>query len=206
VQFAITFREMESSAALTERAQTLADKLAAMHPRILRCEVSIENTHRRHQHGPRFRVRIHLDVPGQDIEISRDQGDYEDANVALADAFRAAKRRLVDHVRTTRGDVKHSVEPAHGWVSYLDDKGEEYGFLEDATGEQFYFHRNAVLSGYEQLELGDEVRFAVAQGREGRQASTVDRIGDQGRHHQVPPEARPRHRPGREPHARRARH
>jgi len=100
----VKFREMEPSEALADRAKTLAEKLATLHPRLQRCEVSIENANRSHHHGPRFRVRIHLDVPGQDIEVSRDQGDYEDAHVAMADAFRAAKRRLVDHAQTLRGD------------------------------------------------------------------------------------------------------
>lgn len=100
----IKYREMTASPALTARAQAGAEKLAALHPRLQRCEVSIENANRSHHHGPRFRVRIHLDVPGQDIEVSRDQGEYEDAHAAIADAFRTAKRRLVEHAQTLRGD------------------------------------------------------------------------------------------------------
>jgi hypothetical protein len=106
MQIAITFREIPASPSLEERARHWAEKLAATYPRIQRCEVSIEQVNRRHRHGPGFRVRIHLDVPGQDIEVSRDQGDHEDAHVAIADAFRAARRKLVEHVQVMRGDVK----------------------------------------------------------------------------------------------------
>jgi cold shock CspA family protein/ribosome-associated translation inhibitor RaiA len=186
VNLEIKFREMSPSPALSERATAWAEKLAAMYPRAIRCEVAIENMHRRHHHGPRFRVRIHVDVPGQDIEVSRDQGEYEDAHVAIADAFRAAKRRLADHRQTLRGDVKHPVGPDHGWVRYLDQRGAEYGFIEAADGEQIYFHRNSVVGDFDRLRLGDEVRFTPRQGREGRQASTVDPVGTQGKHHQLP--------------------
>jgi ribosome-associated translation inhibitor RaiA len=112
VQLAITFREIPASPSLEERARHWAEKLAAMYPRIQRCEVSIEHAHRSHRHGPSFRVRIHVDVPGQDIEISRDQGEHEDAHVAIADAFRAARRKLVEHAQTMRGDVKRHDQPA----------------------------------------------------------------------------------------------
>jgi ribosome-associated translation inhibitor RaiA len=112
VQLAISFREIPASPALEDRARQWAEKLATTFPRIQRCEVSIEHANRRHRHGPRFRVRIHLDVPGRDIDVSRDQGDHEDAHVAVVDAFRAARRKLVDHARTMRGDVKRHTQPA----------------------------------------------------------------------------------------------
>jgi hypothetical protein len=43
-------------------------------------------------------------VPGGELAVTR-QHD-EDLQVALRDAFRAARRRLEDYARTQRGDVK----------------------------------------------------------------------------------------------------
>jgi ribosome-associated translation inhibitor RaiA len=110
MQVDIRFRHLEHSAALEARARELAEKLGHLYERLLRCEVSIENTHG-DARDARFRVRIHLDVPGQDIEVSRDQGNREDAHAALNGAFKVARRQLAEHIRLMRGDVKHSAEP-----------------------------------------------------------------------------------------------
>jgi len=51
------------------------------------------------------------------------------------------------------------------------------GFIEGGDGREVYFHRNAVLEGFDGLQVGSEVRFAEEQGVEGPQASTVSVVG-----------------------------
>jgi ribosome-associated translation inhibitor RaiA len=110
MQIDIKFRHLDHSAALETRAQELAAKLGQLYSRLNRCEVSIENTH---GDAPtaRFRVRIHLDVPGQDIQVSHDQANHDDAYVTLNAAFKVARRQLAEHIRLMRGDTKHSHLP-----------------------------------------------------------------------------------------------
>jgi cold shock CspA family protein len=96
---------------------------------------------------------------------------------ALSDTFDAARRRLQDHARELRGDVKARAPQDRGWVSRLFSY-EGYGFITAPDGREVYFHRNSVLEpGFERLAEGMEVRFVEEQGETGPQASTVAAAG-----------------------------
>lgn len=110
----VRFRDMETSAALEQFARRWAAKLGRAHERIDSCEVVIERPHQRQRHGQRIHVRVTLAVPGPDVVISHGQaidGAHEDAYVAVRDAFRAARRRLEQHVRRPRGDEREAAPP-----------------------------------------------------------------------------------------------
>jgi cold shock CspA family protein/ribosome-associated translation inhibitor RaiA len=184
----ITFKELARSDALEARVREWVEKLERVYDRIVRCEVMIETPHRHHRNGRQYHVRIRLTVPGGEIVASHDPGPdetHEDAYVALRDAFTAARRQLEDHVRKSykrgEGRPKESSGAAHGRVTFLDVQ-KDWGWIEPDDGRRIYFHRNSVLGGVDQLEVGDEVRFTEEPGNEGPQASTVDRIGTHGRH------------------------
>jgi ribosome-associated translation inhibitor RaiA/cold shock CspA family protein len=179
----ITLRDLAPSPAIEQSVQHWIDKLDQIYPRIERCDVVIERPHRHQHQGQRFHVRISLSVPGPDVVVSRDHaldGAHEDLHVAIRDAFRAARRQLQDHARRQRRDVKASVLPEQGRVTYVDAEG-EWGYLE-ADGRQIYFHRNSVLDGAP-LAVGDAVRFSEERGDKGPQASSIARIGEHGHHH-----------------------
>ncbi|HUJ59040.1 MAG TPA: HPF/RaiA family ribosome-associated protein [Kofleriaceae bacterium] len=181
----VTFRDMASTPALDELIRGWVSKLEHVYDRIERCHVLVERPHLHHHQGPRVHVRITLAVPGPDIVVSHDHAldaAHESAHVAIRDAFQAARRQLEDHVRRQRMDVKTRVEPAHGRVAYLDAEA-EWGYL-DADGRRIYFHHNSVRDA-RPLALGDEVRFTEEPGREGPQATSVERVGEHG-HHELP--------------------
>lgn len=105
----ITFRAMDPSPAVEASIKDWAARLDHSFDRIERCAVVIEIPHRHQRQGNTFHVRIELTVPNQVIAVSRDPGldhKHEDVHVAIADAFRAARRQLQDHARIQRGDVK----------------------------------------------------------------------------------------------------
>lgn len=54
--------------------------------------------------GKQFTARIDLTVPGGEIAVTREHD--EDVQVALRNAFDAARRKLEDYARGQRGDVK----------------------------------------------------------------------------------------------------
>lgn len=177
----ISFHGIDRSPAIEARVSGEIEKLERYHHRITGCHVTITAPHRRHRQGIIYGVRIDLTVPGEEIVISREteaNHAHEDPYVAIRDAFHAARRRLEDHVRRQRGEVKSHEEPNRGRViRVLPDDG--YGFLETEDGLQVYFHANAVTGvALDQLELGDEVRFVLAEGEgaKGPQASTVARV------------------------------
>lgn len=100
----ITFRGMEHSPTIEAAIREKAAKLEHYFDRIMSCRVVIELPARHKQHGKPFTVHLDIKVPGGEIAVTRDQD--EDFQVALRDAFDAARRKLEDHVRVQRGDVK----------------------------------------------------------------------------------------------------
>jgi ribosomal subunit interface protein len=100
---------IEHSDALYNAIREKAEKLDHYYERIMSCRVALELTaHHKHE-GKQFSVRIDLKVPGGEIAVTKKHD--EDVQVALREAFDAARRRLEDYARGQRGDVKrHSLE------------------------------------------------------------------------------------------------
>lgn len=183
----ITFRNIDSSAAVEARIRERARELEQFFDRIVSCRVVIEAPKRR-RHGNLFHLRVDLKVPGKEIVVKRDPPDHhahEDIYVAIRDCFDAVRRQLEDHARRRRGDVKTHDAPAHGRVATLVAEG-DYGFIDASDGTEIYFHRNALSHGdFDKLRIGDEVRFVVhpGEGEKGPQASNVTVVG---KHHGLP--------------------
>ena len=189
VPLQITFRHTDTSPALEARIRQRSQELEHFFDRITACHVTVESRHGQRQ-GNLFEVRIDLVVPGREIVVGRDRGAnhaHEDAHVAVRDAFDALRRRLEDHARHGRGEVKVHAVPDHGRVvRLLPDR--DGGFIATAAGEEVYFHKNSVTDGsFDALEIGDDVRFVAreAESAAGPQASTVTPLG---KHHLPPTE------------------
>ena len=99
----ISYRGLTPSPAIETAIHAWVERLAHVHDRIQHCHVWLTLPHGHHRHGPRFQVRLTVAIPGRDIAITHDAG-HEDAYLALADAFVAARRQLVDRARIRRGD------------------------------------------------------------------------------------------------------
>lgn len=98
----IHFRAMDPSKAVEAAVHKWVARLEQTFDRIEDCSVVIEIPHNHHRQGKTFQVHITLAVPGRTIVVSRDPGAdhrHEDLYVAIADAFRAARRQLQDHAR-----------------------------------------------------------------------------------------------------------
>lgn len=108
MQTTTTFRDMPPSPALRAAVERWAARLEHVSDRIVGCEVSIEKPHRHHLHGSPFQINIVLAVPGARITVSNQTND--DAYVAVANAFRVARRQLLEHVDLQR----HFVKPPAG--------------------------------------------------------------------------------------------
>lgn len=176
----ITFRNMTPSPAVEAEVLRRTEWLERFHPKIIGCRVIVEAPHRRSSRGKLYHVRVDVTVPGAEIVVGRDPPEHHshiDLYVAIRDAFRAARRALADHIRLVRGQVKDHVPPATGRiVRLIDEPGGRYGFLETDGSLEVYFHENAVLDGWDDLEVGDRVRFVEEPGEKGPQASTVERV------------------------------
>jgi ribosome-associated translation inhibitor RaiA len=105
----ITFRHMESSAAVEMRIRELANHLGVFSDRIQGCRVVLDSPHRHQHQGKVFAVKLQLSVPGEDVvvDMERPQRDgHDDVYVVLRDAFDAAKRQLQARMASLRGEEK----------------------------------------------------------------------------------------------------
>jgi ribosomal subunit interface protein len=173
----ITIRDIPPSEALEAHIRDKAQKLDSFFEHIISCRVVVEMPHRHHNQGKQFNVRVDLGVPGNEIVVNRDH--HEDVYVALRDAFDATKRQLEDYVRRMRRETKTHVPEHLGSVARISHK-EGFGFIAGMDGSELYFHRDNVVSpSFDQLKVGDEVKFVEEMGAEGPQAKRVS----VGKHH-----------------------
>jgi cold shock CspA family protein len=205
----ITFKNMAPSEVIEAHIREAALKLDSFYDEIMGCRVLVETPHQHHRKGKQYHVRIDLTVPGgelvikraprritdkplryqnapDDVELqeSREPSKYavhDDIQLAIRDAFDAARRKLQDYARRRRGVLKLHEGSAHACVSKLfPDEG--FGFLETADGREIYFHENSVLdSGFGGLQIGTEVHFVEEMGEKGPQATTVAPVTHHGR-------------------------
>ncbi len=184
VPLQITFEHIGHSQALEAAVRKEAQRLERFYDRITAARVVIARPQHRHHKGDTYCVRVHIAVPGgKHIDITRDPaatGRHEDAYVTIRDAFDAAGRRLQDDVQKLAGAVKAHEASPHGVIASLVPE-RDHGFITTSDGREIYFHRNSVAGGgFEDLKVGQEVRFSEAAGDKGPQATSVRPVG---KHH-----------------------
>jgi ribosome-associated translation inhibitor RaiA len=112
----ITFRHMPASRIFENRIRELARRFEKFSSRVSSCHVLVERPHQSTTHGAAFDVHISLSLPGTVIVVKRsNSGDpkHSDPYIALRDAFNTAKRRLQEHERIVRGEVKTHMRVEH---------------------------------------------------------------------------------------------
>lgn len=149
-------------------------RLERFYPRLTRCNVIVNGYSRHHRTGGPVSVRIHLGVPGGELTVDRQPA--ESVDVALREAFDAARRQLQDQWRLQRGEVKnHEPRPEGRVIRLFPEEG--FGFLLTPDGREIYFHAHSVLDpGFDALEVGTLARYVEEHGDEGPQASTVSPV------------------------------
>ena len=167
----ITARHISLSEAAGELIRGKAAKLDTFYDHITSCRVLVEAPHRSQHNGVLYNVRIDMTIPGAELVVKREP--HEDLYVAIRDAFNAARRQLLGHVRKQRGYVKTHDDPPMGKVTRIyPDQG--YGFIETMDGRELYFHENCVSrGGFKEIHIGVLVRFAEGAGEQGPQATVI---------------------------------
>jgi ribosomal subunit interface protein len=171
----ISFHGVERSNALYNAVHDKVEKLERYYDRIMSCRVVLELDARHKHQGKQLTVRIDLKVPGGEIAITREHG--EDIQIALRDAFDAARRKLEDYARGQRGDVKRHPPEFTGRVARLDTT-QGFGFIVTDDGREYYFSRdNVVTPAFEHLAVGTSVHFIEEVAGEGLQAKRISAHG-----------------------------
>ncbi|MEQ9401077.1 MAG: HPF/RaiA family ribosome-associated protein [Longimicrobiales bacterium] len=176
----IAFRDIEPTDDLKAQILDGIEALEEVYPRLVSCRTVVANTTPGRRSGEKYRVRLEIGIPSSTLVVDEsdpEATDHRDVRQTIRDAFQVGRKRLKRAKDRQSGNVKTHDLPPHGRVVRLltDETGVRFGFLESRDGRQVYFHEDALVDGldYETLEVGDEVRFAAAQGDDGLQASTV---------------------------------
>lgn len=177
----IAWEHIEPSDFLKGRIEREVAGLERTFGRITSCKVHVEGRSHRQHKGGLYALRVRLLLPGGvEVEASRNPPQdhaHEDAYVAVRDVFDALRRQLRERVRERRDEGRRpDIEERHGLVERL-LPDQDHGFIRSDDGREIYFHRNAVLTGFDRLRVGSEVSFDEDEGREGPQASTVRAYG-----------------------------
>jgi ribosomal subunit interface protein len=171
----ITSRDFALTDAMRALIEQRVEALEQYFGRLTGCHVVIEAPVHHHRRGGPFSVRLDLRTPRAELSVNKQSAD--DLAVAIREAFDSARRRLEDHLRELRRDVKSHAEPSVARVVRI-FPGEGYGFLETSDNREIYFHRRSVLDErFDDLKPGTMVRFTEEEGEKGPQASTVAVLG-----------------------------
>lgn len=105
----ILFDGMEASNALRARIERRAERLARFAGDITACQVTVRACERHHRHGNRYNVHARVTLHGCTIEAGHTPApdlSHDDPYAAVTQTFDSLRRRIEDHVRRRRGDVK----------------------------------------------------------------------------------------------------
>lgn len=108
MQSEITFHGVDHSDAAAAAVARWVMWLEHFHDRITKCSVTISQPHKHQRQGRVFQVGVVLEVPGREIALTHFV--HSDVYVAIANAFRAVRRELLDQLDIRRGFVKSRAE------------------------------------------------------------------------------------------------
>lgn len=141
------------------------------HPNITGCRVVVSAPNRRRHSAGGVDVRIHLELPGPDLDVARDvrHGSRSaDALVAMNAAFNAPEDRLkVQSHKMGRQEVKHHPDVLHGEIVEIEPEL-GWGFVRADDGREVYFQSDAMPAvDWNRLAAGDRLRFREMEGDKG---------------------------------------
>lgn len=184
VPLELSYNDIPRSDWIDEYVEDRVNRLEQLCDDLIACRVVIEREqHQKHKGNP-YRTRVELTLPPRKDLVGDKQGTVEDPHVQLRPiirkAFEAVEKQLKKEMERRRGDVKHHEEP-HALVVRIFPE-QDYGFIKSPEdGEEYFFHRNAVLhDDFDRLTPGTAVRYVAEMGEQGPQASTVQIIDKPG--------------------------
>lgn len=133
--------------------------------------VTLDAPQKRRQAGRGFDVRIHLELPGPDLDVARSVRHglaADDLTRALNAAFSALESRLKESRRKLGAlEVKHHAPILHGEIIEI-EPALGYGFVRADDGREVYFQKDGLVSGdWAGLANGARLRFREQDGEKG---------------------------------------
>lgn len=111
----ISSRKLFLSRSVKETIQQKAMKLEQFYDKIIGCKVMLDTPHRHKNHGILYNVSIEVSIPGADLVVKKEK--HEDLQIAVREAFDAARRQLLSHNRKKRDKQTESLH--HGFIAEM---------------------------------------------------------------------------------------
>jgi cold shock CspA family protein/ribosome-associated translation inhibitor RaiA len=182
VPLEISIRDIEDRSWIENDVREQAHRLERFSDAIISCRVEVAQDNKQPRSGSPYRVRLEVSVPHKKHLIVKREHSQEGVGLKtmIHDAFHAMERQVKEAAQRRRYDVKNHDEEPRAFIVRLFPE-QDYGFIKSPEGEEFYFHRHAVLhDDYDRLEVGTEVRFVREMGEMGPQASSVQIVSKPG--------------------------
>ncbi|WP_127901157.1 HPF/RaiA family ribosome-associated protein [Solirhodobacter olei] len=167
----ISWTNLAPAEGLEAHIRQRAAALGRFHPNIIGCRVTIAAASRGRRSAGGIDVRIHLELPGPDLDVFREvrQGHAEhDSLMAVNAAFDALEDRLKATSRKMAAqEVKHHPPVLHGEVVEIEPEL-GWGYLRADDGREVYFQRESLdPAEWPRLEIGSRLRFREMEGDKG---------------------------------------
>lgn len=177
----ITWRNVQRSEAVEAIIHKRIEAVERFCPDAVGLRVTLDAPQKPRHSARGFDVRLHLDLPGPDLDVARTvrHGHAADDIIrAVNAAFTALEKRIKEGRRVIGGqEVKHHPAILHGEIVELEPEL-GYGFLRADDGREFYFQKDGLVTGaWDGLDLGARLRFREEDGEKGPFAVDVAPAG-----------------------------
>lgn len=177
----ITWHNMTRSEAVETIVQKRIAAVEKFRPDAVGIRVTLDAPQKRRNAGRGFDVRIHMEVPGPDIDVARFVRHgvaAEDLTRAVNAAFSALEDRLKEGQRKMGSlEVKHHAPVLHGEIVEI-EPALGYGFVRADDGREVYFQKEGLVKGnWDDLDRGTLLRFRELDGEQGPYAVDIALAG-----------------------------
>lgn len=167
----ITWRNVQRSEAVETIIRKRIEAIERFCPNAVGLRVTLDAPQKPRHAARGFDVRLHLEVPGPDLNVARTvrHGHAADDIVRAVNAtFTALEKRIKEGRRITAGqEVKHHPAILHGEIVELEPEL-GYGFVRADDGREVYFQKDGLVAGtWENLSQGARLRFREQDGEQG---------------------------------------
>ena len=167
----ITWRNVQRSEAVEAIIRDRIKAVDRFCPDAVGLRVTLDAPQKPRHAARGFDVRLHLEVPGPDLDVSRSvrQGHAaEDMVRAVNAAFTALEKQVKESRRRMAGqEIKHHPVVLHGEIVELEPEL-GYGFMRADDGREVYFQKDGLVTGaWDALAVGARLRFREQDGEKG---------------------------------------
>lgn len=167
----ITWHRISRSDAIEAILQKRIAAIGKFCPDAIGLRITLDAPQRPRNAGRGFDVRLHLDLPGPDLDVARSvrQGHAAaDLTLAVNAAFNALEERIKQTRKVVGAlEVKHHPMILHGEIVEIEPEL-GYGFLRADNGHEVYFQKDALVAGeWDKLKTGARLRFREEDGEKG---------------------------------------